>query len=184
MNIGLAVRTFKYSYSSVTTDSCTSQMSLFIDVSDELLYFTEKCWSNEVNAANITELVVGDGKCNDITSLDLSSYTELRSIEIGNECFENVNELHIEGLPKLEIVTIGINSFTKYKNSYDWHNYRYFYLRNCPLLKELRIGRYSFSDYGFLYVENLESLEYFECGDVNENSYNFYYAHSASFLSD
>ena len=133
---------------------------------------------------NVTELLVGDGKCNEgVSVLDLSKFTELRSIIIGDECFMNVNELHIEGLTKLESVTIGMNSFTTRKNGYGDNWYRKFYLRNCPLLKELRIGRYSFSDYMYSYVENLESIELLEYGDVSENSYNFYNARYASFLS-
>ena len=115
--------------------------------------------------------------------LDLSTYTELRSISIGDNSFYYVNELHIEGLTKLESVSIGMNSFTTRKNSYGY-NYGKFYLRNCPLLKELRIGRYSFSDYMYSYVENLESLELLEYGDVSENSYNFINADYASFESD
>ena len=126
---------------------------------------------------------MGDGKCNDLYSFDLSIYTELRSITIGDNSFSSVNELHIEGLSKLESVSIGMNSFTTRKNSYGY-NYGKFYLRNCPLLKELRIGRYSFSDYMYSYVENLESIELIEYGDVTENSYNFYWAKYASFESD
>ena len=128
---------------------------------------------------------MGDNMCNEGGSiLDLNSYTELRRITIGDESFYNVGELHIEGLTKLENVTIGMNSFTTRKNSYYDNNNRKFYLRNCPLLKELRIGRYSFSDYSYSYVENLESLELLEYGDVDENSYNFYSAYYASFESD
>ena len=69
--------------------------------------------------------MVGDNKCNEGgTFLDLSSYKELRIISIGDNSFSNVNELHIEGLTKLENVTIGMNSFTQYKNSY--RNYGYY----------------------------------------------------------
>ena len=52
------------------------------------------------------------------------------------------------------------------------------------MLKEVRIGRYSFSDYMYSYIENLESLELLEFGDVAETSYNFYNADYASFESD
>ena len=131
--------------------------------------------------------MVGDNKCNDGGNvLDLSSYKELRIISIGDNSFSNVNELHIEGLKKLESFTIGMNSFTKYKNSHYpeySHASRYFFLRNCPLLNEVRIGRYSFSDYSYSYVENLESLESLEYGNVVEYSYNFYNAFYASFES-
>ena len=159
-----------------------------IDVGGPLAYYSQpyniKCWSDVYLPDDATEVIVRDGKCNDISSFDLSIYTELRSIIIGDECFMNVNELHIEGLTKLESVTIGMNSFTQYKNSYGSNSNRKFYLRNCPLLKELRIGRYSFSDYMYSYVENLESIELVEFGDVSENSYNFHYARYASFLSN
>ena len=78
---------------------------------------------------------------------------------------------------------IGMNSFTKYKKSkYAYRNGK-FYLRNCPLLKEVQIGRYSFSDYTYSYVENLESLELLEYGDVSKISYNFYFTKHASFES-
>ena len=134
---------------------------------------------------NATEIVTGDNRCNDdgVTSLDLRRYTELRSISIGDESFYSTTYLYIEGLTKLESVTIGMNSFTHYKNGYGY-NYGKFYLRNCPLLKELRIGRYSFSDYMYSYVENLESLELIEYGDVYENSYNYINAIYVSFESD
>ena len=115
--------------------------------------------------------------------MDLSTYTELRIISIGDRSFYYVNELRIEGLTKLENVTIGMNSFTRCMGSVCTYSGK-FYLRNCPLLKEVRIGRYSFSSHMYSYVENLESLELIEYGDVNENSYNFYYAHYASFESN
>ena len=53
---------------------------------------------------------------------------------------------------------------------------RHFYLKNCPKLKSLKIGRYSFSDYTVIEIENMDSLEVIEIGDVNEWGYSFYYA--------
>ena len=211
-----------------------------------------KCWSDEINPIDATEIVVADDECtigdnaildlskykrlrsisigdnsfpnvvtlnltglNELTSisigdnsfpnvvtLNLTGLNELMSISIGDESFSNVNELHIDGLNGLENLTIGMNSFTKNKNSYGSgtdgsYNYdgkpanayssymnRKFYLRNCPLLKEVRIGRYSFSDYMYSYIENLDSLELLQFGDVAETSYNFYIAEYASFESD
>ena len=81
-------------------------------------------------------------------------------------------------------MTIGVNSFTQYTNYYGSNSNRKFYLRNCPLLKEVQIGRYSFSDYTYSYVENLASLESIVFGNVDEDSYNFYNAIYASFESD
>ena len=157
---------------------------------------------------NATEVVVGDNQCTDETSVDFSKYTKLQSITIGDgsfsnanslllsglnelvsitigdDCFSNVNELHLEGLLKLENVTIGMNSFTQNKNNFGSNTNRKFYLKNCTLLKEVHIGRYSFSDYTYSYVESLDSLELLEFGDVTAISYNFYSAVYASFLSD
>ena len=134
---------------------------------------------------NITEIIIPHNSCNNANdNIDLTRYPYIRTLTIGDESFKHVNELHIEGMNKLENVTIGMNSFTQYKNSYGSNGYRKFYLRNCPSLKEVRIGRYSFSDYMYSYVENLESLELLEYGDVNETSYNFFNIRYASFESD
>ena len=95
---------------------------------------------------------------------------------MGDECFENVEEVKLIGLNQLEKVVIGENSFTKEKN--DWGNdrNRHFYLKNCERVRELKMGRYSFSDYSVCEIENVPSLEVIEMGELNEKSRNFYYA--------
>ena len=82
------------------------------------------------------------------------------------------------GLSELESVEIGVNSFTKYKNTNDISAdpNRHFYVKNCPKLKSLKMGRYSFSDYTVCEIENVDALEVIEMGDVDEWSYNFRYA--------
>ena len=125
---------------------------------------------------------MGNEKCNedDVTSLDLSAYPELKSISIGDDSFSNVDVLHIEGMNKLETLTIGKNSFTK--DSLDTPNYdRKFYLKDCPMLKNVAIGTNSFSDYTYSSVENLASLESIAFGAVEEESNNFYNVNYASF---
>lgn len=140
-----------------------------------------KCWNDVIVPNNITEFVVGDNKCNaGGIVMDMSIYTELKRISIGDESFINMIGVNIEGLNNLESVSIGMNSFTHY--SY-YRSNRKLYIGNCPLLKEVRIDRYSFSNYGSLYVENLESLELIEFGDVAEESQNFYNSYYASFES-
>ena len=120
----------------------------------------------------MTELVISNGKCNDVTELDLTKYPLLRNVTIGDECFENVNELRLIGLNELESVEIGMNSFTQYENSYGNDPNRHFYLKNCPKLKSLKMGRYSFSDYTVIEIESVDALEEIEM----DGSYNFYYA--------
>ena len=127
-----------------------------------------------------TDLVIGSSVCPfaNVTVLDLSVYPRLKSLRIGNNGFEFVNEVKVIGLNELESVEIGMNSFTKYKSTWNITSdpNRYFYLKNCPKLKSLKMGRYSFSDYKVCEIENVDALEVIEMGDLNEESRNFYYA--------
>ena len=133
---------------------------------------------------NLVNLTIGDNCFNYASSLEITGLTNLVNLTIGNSCFKYVTELHIEDLSKLELVKIGMNSFTQYTNYYGSNSNRKFYLKNCPLLKEVEIGRYAFSDYSYSYVENLASLESIVFGDKDEDSYNFYNAIEAKFQSD
>ena len=130
-------------------------------------------WQN-VNE-RVTELVIPSNCCNEseFTSFDVSGLKWLKQIEIGDECFENVNEVKLIGLHKLERVVIGKNSFTKTRNM---DPNRHFYLKDCEQLKELKMDCYSFSDFSVCEIDNLASLEVIEMGEVNEISCNFRYA--------
>ena len=121
----------------------------------------------------VEELRVIDGCCNEegLKELDLSVFVNLRELKVGNECFENVNEVKLIGLSELESVEIGMSSFTKKKYGGGKDPDRHFYLKNCPKLKSLKMGRYSFSDYTVIEIENVNALEEIEMGD-----YSFYYA--------
>ena len=133
-------------------------------------------WEN-VNK-RVTELVIPSKCCNEAewSVFDVSGLKWLKRIEIGDECFENVNEVKLIGLNALESLVIGVNCFTKKKNSYGNDRDRHFYLKNCERLRELKIGRYSFSDYSMCVIENVPSLEVIEMGDLNKESRNFYHA--------
>ena len=93
------------------------------------------------------------------TVLDLTRFTQLRSLEVGDHCLSYVTMVIITGLSELESVEIGMNSFTK-----NWGNDpdRHFYLKNCPKLKWLKIGEDSFSDYTVIEIENVDALETIE----------------------
>ena len=121
---------------------------------------------------------VSNGCCNEegLMELDLSGFVNLRELKVGNECFENVDEVKMIGLSELESVEIGMNSFTKEKNSWGNDPNRHFYLKNCPKLKSLKMGRYSFSDYTVIEIENVDTLEVIEMGELKKDSYNFYHA--------
>ena len=95
---------------------------------------------------------------------------------IGDESFMYVNEVNMTRLSQLESVEIGMNSFTQHKNSSGNDPNRHFYLKNCPKLKSLKMGRFSFSDYTVCEIENVDALEMIEMGELNEESTNFLFA--------
>ena len=135
---------------------------------------------NDLNAlsSTVTEIIVENRCCLDpsFTVLDLTRFTNVRRIVIGHDAFMYVDEVKLIGLSELESVEIGMNSFTKEKNSWGNDPNRHFYLKNCPVLKELKVGRYSFSDYTVIEIENVDALEVIEMGDLEMSSYNFYSA--------
>ena len=135
---------------------------------------------SELNALNTTveDIIVDSNACNDesFTALCLTRFVDLRVFAVGNECFENVDEVKLIGLNQLERVVIGKNSFTNHKDWYGNDPNRHFYLKNCERLRELKIGRFSFSDYSVCEIENVPSLEVIEMGELNRWSFNFCYA--------
>ena len=129
---------------------------------------------------HIEELIVSNNSCNgpEWSALDLSLMPHLRLFEVGDECFENVNEMKLIGLSMLERVVIGRESFTKQKNErlLESDPNRHFCLKNCERLRELMIGCDSFCDYSVCEIENMNRLEVIEMGKLNEGSDNFWYA--------
>ena len=126
----------------------------------------------------LTELVIPSNCCNEAgwSVFDMSELKRLKSIEIGDDCFESVKEVRLIGLNRLESVVIGKNCFTKHKNDWSHDANRAFALKNCERLRELKIGCGSFSDYSVCEIENVPSLEVIEMGELNGESRNFLYA--------
>ena len=136
--------------------------------------------ASDLNRADchVDAMIIEPHCCNEgeLTVLDLSRFVFLRELRVGDECFENVNEVKLMGLKKLEKVVIGKNCFTRHKNGSGLNPNRRFYLMDCEQLTELRIGCYSFSDYSTCMIENVPSLEVIEMGALNESSSVFLYA--------
>ena len=130
-------------------------------------------------STDVTEIVVDDGVSDsDFTGFDLSGFSKLKRLEIGNDCFSYVEEVKLIGLSELESVVIGEKSFTKYKDTYHTtaDPNRHFCLKNCPKLKSLKMGHHSFMDYTVCEIENVDALEVIEMGDLDEAICNFPYA--------
>ena len=133
---------------------------------------------NQLLHNHIEELIVSNNSCNgrEWTALDLSFISHLRMLEVGDDCFECVDEVKLIGLNELERVEIGENSFTKCKNNSDYNPNRRFCLKNCERMRELKIGYYSFADYSVCEIESVPSLEVIEMRELIEDSCNFWYA--------
>ena len=128
--------------------------------------------------AGVTHLTIGSNCMNENSTvlLHFTRFTQLKELVIGDNCFMNVDQLNLIGLSKLRSVVIGENSFTKKKNGFGKELNRQFYVKNCPSLRELRVGRYSFSDYGACEIESVNALEVIVMGELNQVSNTFYSA--------
>lgn len=104
----------------------------------------------------------------DFAEVDLSRLSQLKTLEIGNHCFTRVKDWTVVGLRELECVVIGTYCATQASGR--------FCVKNCPSLKELKIGRFSFEDYSVCVIENVDALEGIAIGDVNDWSNNFFFA--------
>ena len=136
---------------------------------EETMRVTVSDWREwESVDCRVSELVIASICCNEeeVKEVDLGRFASLKVFEVGDECFEDVNEVKLIGLSKLERVVIGKNCFTKMKN--DWGNdpNRHFYLKNCERLRELKMGLHSFSDYSVCEIENVDYLEVIEMGEL------------------
>ncbi|OAO14151.1 hypothetical protein AV274_4153, partial [Blastocystis sp. ATCC 50177/Nand II] len=130
------------------------------------------CWSSGI-PLNATEIVIPDNSCNgEEDGLDLSDYTELKKLTVGNNCFAKLGSVEIIHMNTfLESIIIGMNSFMGGNSNPD--NTLFIYDLNS--LVELRIGRYSFSNYSLCDITYADALEVLEIGNVNEDSFNFQY---------
>ena len=78
---------------------------------------------------------------------------------IGDNCFGNVRVFELDGLGEMESVVIGQDSFTNTKYAdYVWNEIPAegsFRIQNCPKLKSIQIGDWSFADYHMLSLTGL-----------------------------
>ena len=132
---------------------------------------------------NVANLIISSNSCNELNSLNLNEYRYLKSIEIGDDCFENVELFNIDGLNELKSLKIGMNSFTHLKSGDKWdikkvnNRNRSFHILNCIELESIEIGHHSFSDYGGGFeLINLPKLSTIKIGEIGMDSSNFYYS--------
>ena len=132
---------------------------------------------------HVEQLIVCDDCCNgrEWKEVDFSLLERLREIKVGDRCFQKSDGVKITGLKELEKVQIGRRCFAQ--NDVSDHSDRFFVMRNCERVKELRMGCYSFAYYNAVTIESVDSLEVIEMGSLSAESYNFRYA-SLKLLSE
>ena len=86
----------------------------------------------------------------------------LKRIVIGNECFGMVRSFELDGLTELESVVIGQYDFRISNSKRSDGTCR---IVNCPKLKSIQIGDYSFSDYHSFELNFLPSLQSIDIGE-------------------
>ena len=141
------------------------------ELDSSIIYLNIPSWSfnNELN----------------LNELNLNRFVNLKSIEIGNDCFGSIQRFQIEGLNRLQRLKIGYNSFTQvkwndFKNDSDSsiskcrNESKSFHILNCKSLKMIEIGRCSFCDFGGEFeLRNLDNLESIIIGEIEYESMNF-----------
>ena len=93
---------------------------------------------------------------NSFTVLNFTQYRFLKRIEIGDWCFRYVREFVIDGLESLESIKIGKYSFMI---DYEERDDGVCRITNCPNLRQLEIGNWSFRDFKSFEISNVNSLQ-------------------------
>ena len=129
---------------------------------------------------DVTALTVTASSCNEdtITVIDLSSFKFLRSVVIGNSCFQYVQIFSIVGLNWLESVSIGEYSFGSTGSLLVGSEFK---IVNCPQLKSLSIGGRSFGRYNGFELSQLPQLNYVTIASSYGYGHGFEYAPNAVF---
>ena len=94
-------------------------------------------------------------KCEDYQNevLDLSRFTELEELTIGNGCFNYVSKVSVVGLKKLKSVAIGAKSFQNESNDSE------LVVSDCPELVSLSVGNESFKGFKEMTLSGLDGLK-------------------------
>ena len=107
-------------------------------------------------------------------TFNISNDGNLKRIVIGDNSFGKVRVFELDGLGELESVVIGQKSFRI--SDYTGRNDGSCQIVNCPKLKSIQIGHWSFHDYVQSFeLNNLPSLQSIDMG-----GYCFYWAPSFS----
>ena len=94
-------------------------------------------------------------KCEDYQNevLDLSRFSALETLTIGDGCFNYVSKVSVVGLKKLKSVSIGAKSFQNESNDSE------LVVSDCPELVSLSVGNESFKGFREMKLSGLDGLK-------------------------
>ena len=139
--------------------------------STECYYLGENQSISDIPSDTPNLIICGYGKL--LQTIDFpNTLHNLKSITIGNACFENVREFVVDGLESLESVKIGEKSFRIGDYA---RNDGICRITNCPNLRHLKIGNWSFEGFKSFELSNLNSIQSIKFG-----FHCFYYAEDCS----
>ena len=119
---------------------------------------------------NLTQSIdIPNNSFSEVLSFILPSFIHsIVVIVIGKECLGKVRSFILNGLSELESVVIGEKSITNAKTQNDVMQSQradgVYRIVNCPKLKSIQIGDYSFSDYHSFELSILPSLQSIDVG--------------------
>ena len=109
--------------------------------------------------------IVESGYGKFVSIFELSNHPYLKRIEIGDNCFVNVQSFSINGLNQLKSIKIGNGSFYESRWGYTNMESKSFHIANCESLESIQIGEYSFLYFsGYVGINNLPQLQYISFG--------------------
>ena len=133
---------------------------------------------NEIVHNYVVELTVCDDCYNseEFTVLDLYSFPFLKTLTVGNKCFQSVTSMSVYGLSKLESLHIGEECFFNCKEG-ERNNYNNcLCIKDCPRLKVIVVGPFSFSSYTNCIIENVNAVERITIGSDDAEGNCFAYS--------
>ena len=94
------------------------------------------------------------------TYFPFNQFRNLKSLEVGQRCFMNVEQVFLTDMMNLESVRFGDQAFSEYSNAWneDILHTTEFVVRNCPNLRQMVFNPHAFSDYYICSISNLPSL--------------------------
>ena len=148
------------------------------EITQESSIFIETTTAFLVGSVTVNHMTIAYGTCNkrSLTTVDLSNSPSLISFTVRSCSFKHTEKCHFVNCPKLKCVVIEEMCFTVYRQSSDVMTGKQnteLLVENCPKLKEISIGAYSFYEYTKCIFRTLPSLKRLKFGKYNVDSCNF-----------